>query len=135
MKLSVAKNIVAGAMVWSMALPAWAADEAKKNVSQEYKTSSKTAQTAALEKQPQVNRLNGEIASIDHTAKTITVKSKRNGKEITVAAVVDDHTGIRDGKITKSLADLKVGERVRIYYEHQEKQDLARNILLQPSSK
>jgi Cu/Ag efflux protein CusF len=135
MKLSVAKNIVAGAMVWSMVLPAWAADEAKKNVSQEYKTSSKTAQTAALEKQPQVNRLNGEIASIDHTAKTITVKSKRNGKEITVAAVVDDHTGIRDGKITKSLADLKVGERVRIYYEHQEKQDLARNILLQPSSK
>lgn len=135
MKLSVAKNIVAGAMVLSMALPAWAADEAKKDVSQEYKTSSKTAQTAALEKQPQVNRLNGEIASIDHTAKTITVKSKRNGKEITVAAVVDDHTGIRDGKITKSLADLKVGERVRIYYEHQEKQDLARNILLQPSSK
>jgi hypothetical protein len=135
MKLSVAKNILTGAMVLSLALPAWAADEAKKDVSQEYKTRSKTEQTAAVEKQAQVNRLNGEIAFIDQTAKTVTVKAKRDGKEITVAALVDDHTGIRDGRSTKSLADLKVGERVRIYYEHQEKRDLARNILLQPSGK
>ncbi len=135
MKLSVAKNILAGAMVLSVALPAWAAGEAKKDVSQEYKTRLKTEQTATVEKPAQVNRLNGEIASIDQSAKTVTVKAKHNGKEITVAALVDDHTNITDGRSTKSLAGLKVGERVRIYYEHQDKRDLARNIILQPSGK
>jgi hypothetical protein len=88
-----------------------------------------------VEKQTQVNRLNGEIASTDQTAKTVTVKARRNGKEITVAALVDDHTGIRDGRTSKSLADLRVGERVRIYYERQDNRDLARNILVQPRGK
>jgi hypothetical protein len=133
MNLLAAKNILAGAMVLSVAVPALAAEEAR--VSQERLTTSKTEQSAAMENQTQVNRLNGEIAAIDQAAKMVTVKAKRNGKEITVAALVDDRTGIRDGRITKSLAELKVGERVRMYYESQGKRDLARNILLQPSGK
>jgi uncharacterized low-complexity protein len=127
MKLLAAKTILAGAMVLSVALPALAADERM--------PSAKTEQSAAMDKQIQMNRLNGEIAAIDQAAKIVTVKAKRNGKEFTVAALVDDQTGIRDGRIAKSLKDLKVGERVRIYYEHQEKRDLARNILLQPVAK
>jgi hypothetical protein len=127
MKSLAARTILAGAMVLSVALPAWAAEERMPG--------SKTEQNPAMEKQIQLNRLNGEIAAIDQAAKIVTVKAKRNGKEFTVAASVDDQTGIRDGKITKSLKDLKVGERVRIYYEHQEKRDLARNILLQPVAK
>jgi Cu/Ag efflux protein CusF len=115
-------------LVLSAAAPVLAASD-------EAKASLKTGQIAAVEKQTQVNRLNGEIASTDQTAKTVTVKARRNGKEITVAALVDDHTGIRDGRTSKSLADLRVGERVRIYYERQDNRDLARNILVQPRGK
>jgi hypothetical protein len=115
-------------LVLSAAAPVLAASD-------QAKASLKTGQIAAVEKQTQVNRLNGEIASTDQTAKTVTVKARRNGKEITVAALVDDHTGIRDGRTSKSLADLRVGERVRIYYERQDNRDLARNILVQPRGK
>src|SRR5258706_3954297 len=99
MKLLAARTILAGAMVLSVALPAWAAEERMPG--------SKTEQNPAMEKQIQLNRLNGEIAAIDQAAKIVTVKAKRNGKEFTVVALVDDHTGIRDGRISKSLGDLQ----------------------------
>jgi len=103
--------------------------------SDETNPSSKTMQTTVVEKHTEVNKLNGEIASIDRAKKMVTVKAKRNGKEITVAAQLDDRTAIMAGRNSQSLADLKVGERVRMYYERQDNRELARNILVQPSVK
>ena len=103
--------------------------------SDETNPSSKPVPSAVVEKHTEVNKLNGEIASIDRAKKMVTVKAKRNGKEITVAALLDDQTAIMDGRNSKSFADLKVGERVRIYYERQDNRELARNILVQPSVK
>jgi Cu/Ag efflux protein CusF len=102
--------------------------------SDEANPSSKTVQTV-VEKHTEMNKLNGEIASIDRAKKMVTVKAKRNGKEITVAAQLDDRTTIMAGRNSQSLADLKVGERVRMYYERQDSRELARNILVQPSVK
>jgi Cu/Ag efflux protein CusF len=96
---------------------------------------SSKAVPSAVEKHTEMNKLNGEIASIDRAKKMVTVKTKRNGKEITVAAQLDDRTAIMDGRNSKSFADLKVGERVRMYYERQDNRELARNILVQPSVK
>jgi Cu/Ag efflux protein CusF len=103
--------------------------------SDETNPSSKTMQTTVVEKHTEMNKLNGEIASIDRAKKMVTVKAKRNGKEITVAAQLDDRTAIMAGRNSQSLADLKVGERVRMYYERQDNRELARNILVQPSVK
>jgi Cu/Ag efflux protein CusF len=103
--------------------------------SDEANPSSKTVQTTVVEKHTEMNKLNGEIASIDRAKKMVTVKAKRNGKEITVAAQLDDRTTIMAGRNSQSLADLKVGERVRMYYERQDSRELARNILVQPSVK
>ena len=103
--------------------------------SDETNPSSKTMQTTVVEKHTEMNKLNGEIASIDRAKKMVTVKAKRNGKEITVAAQLDDRTTIMAGRNSQSLADLKVGERVRMYYERQDNRELARNILVQPSVK
>jgi Cu/Ag efflux protein CusF len=103
--------------------------------SDETNPSSKAVPSAVVEKHTEMNKLNGEIASIDRAKKMVTVKSKRNGKEITVAAQLDDRTAIMDGRNSKSFADLKVGERVRMYYERQDNRELARNILVQPSVK
>ena len=103
--------------------------------SDETNPSSKAVPSAVVEKHTEMNKLNGEIASIDRAKKMVTVKTKRNGKEITVAAQLDDRTAIMDGRNSKSFADLKVGERVRMYYERQDNRELARNILVQPSVK
>jgi len=103
--------------------------------SDETNPSSKAVPSAVMEKHTEMNKLNGEIASIDRAKKMVTVKTKRNGKEITVAAQLDDRTAIMDGRNSKSFADLKVGERVRMYYERQDNRELARNILVQPSVK
>lgn len=115
------------ALVLATAAASLAADETKANP--------KAVQTAVVEKHTEMNKLNGEITSIDRAAKMVTVKAKRNGKDITVAALLDDHTAIMDGRNSKSFADLKVGERVRIYYERQDNRELARNILVQPTAK
>jgi len=96
---------------------------------------SKAIPSTVVEKHTEMNKLNGEITSIDRAKKMVTVKTKRNGKEITVAAQLDDRTAIMDGRNSKSLADLKVGERVRMYYERQDNRELARNILVQPTVK
>jgi Cu/Ag efflux protein CusF len=103
--------------------------------SDETNPSSKAVPSAVVEKHTEMNKLNGEIASIDRAKKMVTVKTKRGGKEITVAAQLDDRTAIMDGRNSKSFADLKVGERVRMYYERQDNRELARNILVQPSVK
>jgi hypothetical protein len=103
--------------------------------SDETNPSSKAVPSAVVEKHTEMNKLNGEIASIDRAKKMVTVKTKRNGKEITVAAQLDDRTAIMDGRNSKSFGDLKVGERVRMYYERQDNRQLARNILVQPSVK
>jgi hypothetical protein len=103
--------------------------------SDETNPSSKAVPSAVVEKHTEMNKLNGEIASIDRAKKMVTVKTKRNGKEITVAAQLDDRTAIMDGRNSKSFGDLKVGERVRMYYERQDNRELARNILVQPSVK
>lgn len=103
--------------------------------SDETNPSSKAVPSAVVEKHTEMNKLNGEIASIDRAKKMVTVKTKRNGKEITVAAQLDDRTAIIDGRNSKSFADLKVGERVRMYYERQDNREMARNILVQPSVK
>jgi len=96
---------------------------------------SKAMPAPVVEKHTEMNKLNGEIASIDRAKKMVTLKTKRNGKEVMVAAQLDDRTAIMDGRNSKSFADLKVGERVRMYSERQDNRELARNILVQPSVK
>src|SRR5215831_7732495 len=81
--------------------------------SDETNPGSKTVPSAVVEKHTEMNKL--------------------NGKEITVAAQLDDRTAIMDGRNSKSFADLKVGERVRMYYVRQDNRELARNILVQPN--
>jgi hypothetical protein len=117
------------ALILAAVTPALAAGD-------EAKASSKVDQTVAVEKQTTPRRLIGEIVSIDQAKKIVAVKHKNpSGKESTVVTVVDDHTRIREGKTDKSVADLKVGEHVRINYERQDKRDLAREILIQSDGK
>jgi hypothetical protein len=116
------------ALIVAAATPAFAASDAAH-------AQSKVQQTVATGKRAMPHRVSGEIVSIDPAKKVVAVKHKnRNGKDVTVVAVVDDHTKIREGKTDKSFADLKVGEHVQINYERQHKRDLAHEVLVQNNS-
>jgi len=80
--------------------------------------------------------ISGEVASVDEAAKTVTVKAKgRKGQELTVGAKVEDQTTIREGKTTKTLADLKAGDKVRLKYVRTADGDVARSILIRSAGK
>jgi len=95
-------------------------------------------QVAAKSKRPaqKVRTFTGEVASVDQTANTVTVKSKtRKGKELTLGAKVNDKTVIKSGKATKTLADLKAGDKVSVKYRRTAEGDVASSILIRSMSK
>ena len=69
-----------------------------------------TVTFAAEKKAGKGMQVMGEVSNVDAKANTITVKSKK--KEVTVS--VDDKTAIMAGKEKKSLADVKVGDKVKV---------------------
>ena len=115
-------------LVVAVATPVFAAGNGAQSDSQ-------VQQTVAIGKRSMPNGLRGEIVSIDPTNRIVAVRHREyNGKDVTVVAVVDDHTRIKEGETNKSLADLKVGEHVQINYERQDKRDLAQEVLVQKDS-
>ncbi len=66
----------------------------------------------------------GEVKEVDATANTITVKSKK--KEVVLST--DGKTIIKIGKEKKALADLKVGDKVKVKYTEVEGGNVAKSI-------
>jgi hypothetical protein len=61
--------------------------------------------------------VHGEVASVEVAAKTITVDVMRGKETETVGVEVPDTAKITEGKATKTLADVKIGDRVRMTYD------------------
>ncbi|MCL5022308.1 MAG: hypothetical protein M1497_02885 [Nitrospirae bacterium] len=68
-----------------------------------------------------VNQVVGEVAAVDASAKTLTVKGRRG--EVTVSA--DDKTVVRVGREKKTLADVKVGDRAMVRYTEADGKNMA----------
>lgn len=77
---------------------------------------SKAATTTATSKAV-IHRVRGEVTAVEPGAKSLVVKAMRGKKELTVGVDVTDKTVIRRGKAHKTLADIKVGDRVWMKYE------------------
>ena len=72
---------------------------------------------AQTENKSETHRVRGEVTSVEPGAKTMVVKAMEGKKELTVGVDISDKTMIREGKATKSLADVKVGDTVWMKYE------------------
>ncbi len=68
-------------------------------------------------KKSEVRRVRGEVTAVEPGAKTLVVKAMEGNKPLDVGVDVTDKTIIREGKVNKTLADLKVGDRVWMKYE------------------
>jgi hypothetical protein len=77
----------------------------------------------------------GEVTAVETAAKTLTVKTMRNKKEEIVGVDVPDIVKITEGKATKTLADIKVGDRVWMKYDRMSSKLVADEIHILPPQK
>jgi Cu/Ag efflux protein CusF len=71
-----------------------------------------------------VKQIRGEIVKLDTKAGTLSVKSKRQE----VALLTDSSTIVLIGKEKKTLADLKIGDRVKAKYIQADGNNMAKSI-------
>jgi len=69
-------------------------------------------------------KIRGKITEVDANAMTVTVK----GKKRTVKVIVDDKTEFKLGKDKKAITDLKVGDKVKIFFQEADDKNIAKSI-------
>ena len=77
----------------------------------------------------------GEVTAVETTAKTLTVKTMRNKKEDIIGVEVPDAVKITQGKVAKTLADIKVGDHVWMKYDRMSDKLVADTIHILPPQK
>jgi Cu/Ag efflux protein CusF len=116
--------IVSLLFVLSVAGLSFAAEKAMKKEAAAEKTMEKKAPV-------KVKWLSGEVSAVDAAAMTLTVK----GRRAEVALTVNDKTSIKMGKEKKTLADVKVGDRVATRYSEVEGKNVAKSIAIRGEKK
>jgi Cu/Ag efflux protein CusF len=116
--------IVSLLFVLSVAGLSFAAEKAMKKEAAAEKTMEKKAPV-------KVKWLSGEVSAVDTAANTLTVK----GRKAEVALTVNDKTSIKMGKEKKTLADVKVGDRVATRYSEVEGKNVAKSIAIRGEKK
>jgi len=71
-----------------------------------------------------VMKIRGKITEVDANAMTITVKGKKRSVKVTV----DDKTEFKLGKDKKAITDLKVGDKVKIFFQEADDKNIAKSI-------
>lgn len=95
-------------------------------------TKDEAAAVPVIEKKEAAKRVQvtGEITVLDAVAKTFTVKGKKGDVNLSV----NDKTKIKAGEETKTLADLKAGEKVTVKYTESDGKNTAKSIMIKTVS-
>ncbi len=111
------------AMIFVLAVVGFAVAVEKKEAAPAEKKEAASAEKKAPAK---VKQVTGEVTAVDAVAKTLTVK----GKAGDVAITADDKTSVKIGTEKKSLADVKVGDKVTVKYVEADGKNLAKSIVV-----
>lgn len=84
---------------------------------------------------PKIKQVTGDVKAVDMKAKTITVSKMVKGKAEETVVIVDDKTKIMKDKEQKTLADVKVGDKVTIKYTEVEGKNIAKSVAIKPAEK
>ena len=71
-----------------------------------------------------VKRISGEVVTVDATAGTLTVKSKK--QEVSLST--DDKSAVKKGIEKKTLADVVAGDKVIVKYKEVDGKNVAKSI-------
>jgi ribosomal protein S1 len=86
--------------------------------------------TAAKAKQ-----MTGEVNEVDTKTMTLSVSKKIKGNTQVTMFSVNDRTKIMLADSTKSLADIKVGDKVKVKYTNADGKNIAKSISIKSSEK
>jgi Cu/Ag efflux protein CusF len=78
-----------------------------------------------------VKQVTGDVAAVDAKAKTITVKGKKGDTVVTC----DDKTKIMMGKDVKTIADVKVGDKVSVKFSEADGKMTAKSVAIKAAEK
>ena len=84
---------------------------------------------------PKVKQVTGDVKTVDMKTKTLTVVKVMKGKTEETVVTVDDSTKIMMGKEKKTLADVKVGDKVIAKYTEVDGKNLAKIVAIKPPVK
>ena len=84
------------------------------------------AEKAEKKAPAKVKQVTGEVAAVDAKANTLTVKGKKGD----VMVNTDDKTSVKVGKEKKSLADVKMGDKVTVKYAEMDGKNVAKSIMV-----
>jgi hypothetical protein len=96
----------------------------------EKKAATATATTEKKEAPAIVKQVSGEVVTVDATAGTLTVKSKK--KEVVLST--SDKTVVKIGKEKKALADVMVGDKVKAKYTEIDGKNVAKSVVVMPAA-
>ena len=96
-----------------------------------FAASEATAQAEKKEADVKTHQITGEVAAVDASASTVTVKSKK----AEVVLHVTDRTKVTCGKEKKGITDLKVGDKVQAKYTEVEGKSTAKSIKIAEAPK
>ncbi len=86
----------------------------------------KTEEKTSPEK---VMSVTGNVVAVDAKAMTLTVKGKKGD----VALSTNDKTTVKMGKDKKTLADVKVGDKVKVKYTEVDGKNVAKSVIIKPA--
>jgi len=92
----------------------------------EQKAAPAPAEKAEKKAPAKVKQVTGEVAAVDAKANTLTVKGKKGD----VMVNTDDKTSVKIGKDKKSLADVKMGDKVTVKYAEMDGKNVAKSIMV-----
>jgi hypothetical protein len=82
----------------------------------------------------EIRQVRGEVIAVESQASpmTLTLNAMEGKQQLTVGVDVTDKTMIREGKVVKSLSDIKVGDHVWLKYQRSNDRLVAETIRLMP---
>jgi ribosomal protein S1 len=93
----------------------------------------KKAEPMPAEK-PKVKHVTGEVKAVDTAAMTITVTKTVKAKVVETVVTVNDKTKIMMGAEKKTLADVKVGDKVKAKYIETDGKNVAKSVVIMPAA-
>lgn len=96
-------------------------------------TTQSESATAPAEK-PKIKQITGEIKALDTKTMTVTVMKKMKDQVKEVTSTITEKTKITMDKAKKTLADLKVGDKVTLKYTESAGKNIAKSIAIKSTA-
>jgi Cu/Ag efflux protein CusF len=126
-RTTVVSTLATGALLLGAQAAVASTDAAK--TTGEYK-----APAAHSAQRSEIRQVRGEVIAVESQASpmTLTLNTMEGKQQLTVGVDVTDKTMIREGKVAKSLSDIKVGDHVWLKYQRSNDRLVAETIRLMP---